>query len=417
MPFTTEELKQLAADPSLSQKEKFKVAVMLANQERDQKMGPEGGNQLAQLGRSVQTAAGFVPNPLIRIPGVALGGIGADLAEGGGMWQALKNQANPLEGGVMSEAVFPGLSRVKAPLKGVTKRLSGGMANLFPEGGLQVGLRLGGLKGDVNKATDAFLRERGRHGWFGGVLPSTVSKVERRTKALGTKLEQTERAAPGRVNLSKTTKPAMDMIDPTGSSNPRELAERAAKNQSEFTARRKVVKNFGTAPTMVGNPPFPNVRQMGDIKRRQQREASKLIEARLSGASPYDAVDVRETMSANRAKLLKEAQEQLAPELAPLNQNISDLLSIKSVNKSLRGGGGIIQDVGGLGVRGGVGFGVGSNIAGKTGGRLGGILGMTLLNPKLAAGTGFALGRAAEGTPTLMRILQQLEAQREQEGE
>lgn len=391
MPFSKEELLLLAKNPQLSPEERARAMKLLTSGplakplpgktpwEKTKAVGSE-------VGRGLEIGGGLIPNPMIRVPAIAAGSALTALSEGTSVPARVGTQ-------VGLEAIFPGLSKVGRWT---------GLAQKLPEAGLQLGLRLGGLKGDVNRATKAFLRERGRGGWGHGVLPGTVGKVARRRKAAGAALEVAETAAPGKGKLAAVTNPALPQVRTFGASNPRKAATAAVANQKAFLRRPANVKGYGIA----GNPPEVNIREMGNIKRAQQREASGLIESRLSGASPFDPVNVSETMAANRAKLLKEAQEQLAPELIPLNEQLSDLLSIQSVNKTLRGGGGLIQDVGGLGIRGGLGAGLGRSLFGAGAGGIGGLLGMTLLNPKLAAGVGFAGGRASEITPTAARLLE-----------
>ena len=415
MPFTKEELLALSRDPQLSTEERMEAFRMY----REPPPKPtEGGFDTLSgveklkkggslVGRGVEFAGGLIPNPLVRLPAVAAGGTLAELSEGGDLGDVSKR----VGGNLALETIFPGLGKMKGAARGASDLLKGGLAHAFPEAGLQVGLRLGGLRGDVDKAVGAFMRERQRHGWGGGVLPGTRRKVASRRKDLGQTLEQLETAAPGEAVLADVVEPASQQIRTFGKSSPHATARAAVGNQKTFLRKPATVKGYGN----VGHPEIVNVRQLGDIKRTQQREASRLIESRLSGASPYDPTSVAEEMAANRAKLLKEAQEKLAPEIIPTNENLSDLLSIQSINKALRGGGGLVQDVGGIGVRGGLGAGVGRSLFGSSGSGIGGLLGMTLLNPKLSAGTGFGLGRGAELTPSMWRLLDALSREGEEE--
>jgi len=399
MPFTNNELAQLAKDPQLSPEERRQALTLLSEQLKqpaegwDKMSGLEKANRtLGTGGRMLELGGGMIPNPLVRVPAVALGSFMSGRAEG----DDLGELATRVGSHTALESIFPGVSKAKSFLKGR------GLATMLPEAGLQLGLRFGGLKGDIGRSVDAFIRERGRHGWGGGILPGTIGKTARRRAAAGTALEAVERNAPGDVALADVVKPALKQVNVFGPTDPHKLATAAVKNQKAFLRKPHTVRGF---PNNVGHPSRLNVRELGDVKRTQQREASKLIESRLSGASPYDPTNVGETMAASRAKLIKEAQEQIAPGVVPINEQLSDLLSIQNVNKTLRGGGGLVQDIGGMGIRGGVGAGVGGSLFGRPGARFGGLLGMTILNPKLAAALGFAGGRTAEVTPTMARLL------------
>lgn len=409
MALSKDQLIQLSKDPRLTPEERRAALGMLQEALREPTEGwneMSGWDKAGKLGDAVELGGGFIPNPAYRIPLVAAGGTLSAYSKG-------EDISNRLATQLALEAVFPGLSKgagaVKNGVVGFAQRLGGGLSDLLPEAGLHAGLRFGGLKGDVGKAVDAFLRERQRGGWFGGILPGNSKKIAARKGAVGAELEAVETAAQGTGDLKAITDPALAEIRTLGTSEPHKIAASAVKNQRSFLRKPTQVKGFGPA----GNPKHPSVREIGDIKRTQAREASGLIESRLSGASPYEPNAVAETMAAARSRLLRDAQEQMAPEVIPLNQHLSDLLSMQSVNKSLRGGGGIVQDVGGLGVRGGFGSGVGRAVAGNPGSKWGAILSLGLLSPKGSAAAGFAGGRAAEVTPSLMRILELMKEERE----
>ena len=103
--------------------------------------------------------------------------------------------------------------------------------------------------------------------------------------------------------------------------------------------------------------------------------------------------------------------------VAEANRDLADLHTISKAHSKMPGGGGYLGEIGKMGIRGGVGSAVGYQFGGPKGAAVGGLGLGPGLNPRVLSGiVGFGGGRAAQATPSALRLYELLsELQRQNE--
>jgi len=384
--------------------------------ERDRKFG-------IGIGRGIQVAgqAPFLPLP-IRLLASGLGGFVAGSAQSmGGTPEQM------LTGGTKQAMIDAGL---QALLGGVV----GGGA---PRAGYKVGMALGGVKGDTKQALEAYMREREQ----GGIVPGmglgitlgNKAKTGRRIDAVSKELQNAEEAIPGHASLGKAFRGSTSRDVPKSMSGAAPLSDMEATKAAEERFLREQTVARAMPPAMLERGSSRDMAALRKLRPSAKSQDASQVNARQLGQLKRDLFKTNEAQSifnqvvrgeyvpssvssegkahlslANSADKAQEALDLLAnkgkPTLAPINSRLSDLFTIKEVNDTLRGGGGVLADVGQVGMRGGLGAGLAKNVAaasGTQGGlleRLGGGLGIFTLAPRVMSGMGSAAGRLGELT-------------------
>src|SRR3990167_8855615 len=117
MPFTRAQLKELYKDPRLTPEERTEVFKLFREEVKNptsplppKPSGLERSNTaIGNLGRVVELGGGFVPNPILRFPAVAVGGFMRGRSEMKDLPQIGKEIGTQLA----LEAVLPGVGKLK----------------------------------------------------------------------------------------------------------------------------------------------------------------------------------------------------------------------------------------------------------------------------------------------------------------
>ena len=429
MPFTRAQLKELYKDPRLTPEERTEVFKLFREEVKNptsplppKPSGLERSNTaIGNLGRVVELGGGFVPNPILRFPAVAVGGfmrgrsemkdlpqigkeIGTQLALEAVLPGVGKLKELPSFGpGFARAASRPGLGRFTGPAQGVLEHFQGGLQEMIPTATLGTSLRVGGLRGEqATKASKAFLTERSKGALGKALVPGEPGKLAKRMKEAGEVLEAAEVGSPAMVNPSKAVRSAYRNVKPrlfgrTGFSG---LKEEAKASQKLFRAD-------------YPNRPF-SMREAGKIAKAQQSESGRLIAQRAAGRTPGSPLPKPfapdEMMSAERAKLMRIAQNQSDAKVGDANVTLTNLHRIGDAIAHMRGGGSPLGEITSMSARAGLGAGLGYALGGAQGGTIGGLVMGPGLNPYLLTNLGFGAGRVAGAAPSLLRITSLIQA-------
>jgi len=415
--FTREELMEIIRDPAATPQERAEAAVMYRLRRSDKPFLTE---LTSGWGDILELIGGAARNPLIRVPAVALGGTLAEAEKPGPIDpDALKKR---LATNLALEAIFPGVGMASEAAKPYAKSLAGGLSRILPEGGLQLSLRLGGMKGtarDFTKAVETFLREREAGGFFGGIAPGSSGRALTRKDAL----QAETRRILGEISPTAGHFRVGDVVGdvPMGI---RSAIKAVEKGRDPLAMARLEANTTGTIfeelmkiggerlqalkeamkehATFLKSYPEPlSLLDLQKLKQGQQARSRALIGERAArGGGLEVGKDVAELLAAARGTKLRDVIEEFAPAVREPNRRTSDILDMLETMEHLRGHGGVLRDTAGLSVSGGLGGALGLAFGHPV---VGGLVGMGLLSPRILTGTTFAAGRAAEALPTLYR--------------
>jgi hypothetical protein len=330
------------------------------------------------------------------------------------------------------------------------------LANALPKYGLKTGMALGGARGETEKAVEAFLRERARSGPFESIPlartsrevapkpPGTAARtadwavnrqnVQRRINEQGAKLEDIEKSSAIRTPISTlmgSTRGAQGAaksgVSPFTAGLEFKQGEREFLQQQsvrkwledklgipfESLTEQQLAAGLRAAqkagPRQMNNLEF-NMRDLGDIRRTTGRQAEPIINARaMKQPVDFDPTMKGPAVAEGIHSRSRELQDLLLPEQIPVNKRLADLFTIRNTNDTLRGGGGIMSDVGQLSTRGGLAHGVTQSIGRITqteGGplrRMANFFGVAGLAPSVLSRAGYAGGTAAGLAPSILR--------------
>jgi hypothetical protein len=111
-----------------------------------------------------------------------------------------------------------------------------------------------------------------------------------------------------------------------------------------------------------------NASDLGNLKRNTARRGQDVFKMKQRGERLSPAEDVFDQQAANWSSGMRDTQEAMDPEgkLGDINKILTDLFTVQEANNVMRGGGGVISDLGQLGMRGGLTHGMGQSVFGRS---------------------------------------------------
>ena len=317
------------------------------------------------------------------------------------------------------------------------------LGRALPWLGYKSALTLGGVRGEKDATVDAFMRQRDRMPvGQAPVAKAGEKKIVKQITKTGQALEAAEKAGGQPTKLRDVSGYTSNQFDKAkNASNPLDLRKAAGAHEQRTLEQQAVARSKGGTGTAADlakmkeddavlaaygypshyvddaiNATQLDVRDLGEMKRTAASRGRDVIGLRKDGAYiPAGEMENAQTEAA-LAHHLQGLQMNAADDTIPVaslgkrtqrraiadaNAELSDLFNIQEANKLLRGGGGVMTDIGTLGVRGGFGAGTASNIAGlglgpSQGGLLRSVLGLLaapLFAPSSISRIGSGAGR------------------------
>lgn len=251
------------------------------------------------------------------------------------------------------------------------------------------------------------------------IHPGQPRKVTRRIQEGSKALETAERSIPGKkqvLEFSGYNEPSREKLLEGGVGASKSRTKLREAENAEINDQALNMRGYSSEALPTKNSPREiknwfmdlladpetagNARFLGNTKRQAAHRASELIEARKAG-NMDDLGDVSMMNLANLGNRARSLQYDLGNasgvDLEKINSKLSDLFTINKVNDILRGGGGVMTDLGQYGMRGGLGSGMAGSIVPRQLGPLATLIYASLLNPKgisRLGGLGKGLGEA-----------------------
>lgn len=371
------------------------------------------------------------------VGGAGLPGIVTRLLSGAGLGALDAKLAgqDPLSGAV-GQAGLSAIGDIAAPA--------------LAKGGIKLGMTLGNVRDPEGKAAEAFYRQWQREGGgnplalvspegkprlAAGVSLGDVAGAKVRRKALGERIGKAAKSIKAEAPFSKVAEAPFE-AEAVAAARNSSLQPRTAENainsfKQDFIDQHVLTKNNIRPPAGINPKLFRKVinrnlpsttisaSELGAKAATAAEEAGDLMRNKAGfmsapDRSAYPTIKARADLSG----LLKQERNTLGDaagiDFRPMDAEYGDLSTIGTVNNAIRGGGGVVTDLGQMGMRGGLGantLGVGLREAAAPSAlvKLAGPLSIGLLSPKVLSRLGYTGGTTAKATPTLMRIGQLLD--------
>lgn len=375
------------------------------------------GTHALELGAGFAVPGGFIPQ---------MAAAGTSGLVGGGL-RGLINGENLLDKageGAASNAMLQGGA--------------GAVEALAPRVALPLSLFLGGAKGAFPKSTmsdlvEPFLRQFEKTGT--GVSVGNVAKSAALRKPLNEEIAALESSVSGHPlrmrELRGATNPLREQARVTGTHPTSERADlRSAESgiiKEHIQSGAGQLREPGKTPVRVPDR-YKTAREGFELARGLRKDARAFMRQKEGGAFTTTSRDINPQANLAVATKIDEILDPIMRSNPPtsrgfanagdqrdeINSLLSDLYKQEEISSAIRGGGGVISDVGAMGSRGGLASGTLGNVLSATGQTapplkgIGTLLGMVGLAPRPISAAGYGAAHVAKSAPTLERLRQAL---------